>query len=293
MQTVERMAEPEMREAMQRPDAGTIPKGASKTVKGTVIYHSPVGDIQLDWEDGAVTALKNAGADAKAGAPNELTELVFRQLDEYFAGTRKTFDFPYRVHGTPFQEAVWAALQEIPYGETRSYKDIAEAIGHPKAFRGGGHGESRQSHLHRHPLPPRHWGGRFPCGLRRRAGHETGPAGVGKGQQQADSIKLHCPCRNSLRKLPFQEFRYGPGHRKPVVGKEVVRGIGDLPEQGPPARRTAWARGRRAAAAACIGPAFRRCTGPAFLSVPGPGFPGQAPRYGPMLPAEELRRWCR
>ena len=112
MQTVERMAEPEMREAMQRPDAGTIPKGASKTVKGTVIYHSPVGDIQLDWEDGAVTALKNAGADAKAGAPNELTELVFRQLDEYFAGTRKTFDFPYRVHGTPFQEAVWAALRE-------------------------------------------------------------------------------------------------------------------------------------------------------------------------------------
>lgn len=107
-------------------------------MKGTVIYHSPVGDIQLDWEDGAVTALKNAGADAKAGAPNELTELVFRQLDEYFAGTRKTFDFPYRVHGTPFQEAVWAALREIPYGETRSYKDIAEAIGHPKAFRAVG-----------------------------------------------------------------------------------------------------------------------------------------------------------
>ena len=64
--------------------------------------------------------------------------LVFRQLDEYFAGTRKTFDFPYRVHGTPFQEAVWAALREIPYGETRSYKDIAEAIGHPKAFRAVG-----------------------------------------------------------------------------------------------------------------------------------------------------------
>ena len=107
-------------------------------MKGTVIYPSPVGDIQLDWEDGAVTALKNAGADAKADAPNELTKLVFRQLDEYFAGTRRTFDFPYRLHGTPFQEAVWAALREIPYGETRSYKDIAEAIGHPKAFRAVG-----------------------------------------------------------------------------------------------------------------------------------------------------------
>ena len=115
-----------------------IPKGASSTMKGTAIYHSTVGDIQLDYEDGAVTALKNADADAKADAPNELTELVFRQLDEYFAGTRKTFDFPYRLHGTPFQEKVWAALREIPYGETRSYKDIAEAIGHPKAFRAVG-----------------------------------------------------------------------------------------------------------------------------------------------------------
>ena len=107
-------------------------------MKGTVIYHSPVGDIQLDYDDGVVTALKNADADAKADAPNELTELVFRQLDEYFAGVRKTFDFPYRLHGTPFQEKAWEALRDIPYGETRSYKDIAEAIGHPKAFRAVG-----------------------------------------------------------------------------------------------------------------------------------------------------------
>ena len=77
-------------------------------------------------------------ADAKIDAPNELVESVFRQLDEYFAGTRKGFDFPYRLHGTPFQKKVWAALREIPYGETRSYKDIAQAIGHPKAFRAVG-----------------------------------------------------------------------------------------------------------------------------------------------------------
>ena len=61
-------------------------------MKGTAIYPSPVGDIQLDWADGAVTALKNADADVNPGEPNELTRLVFRQLDEYFAGTRKTFD---------------------------------------------------------------------------------------------------------------------------------------------------------------------------------------------------------
>lgn len=107
-------------------------------MRGTAIYHSPVGNIQLDWEDGAVTALKNADANIHADAPNELTKLVFRQLGEYFSGTRKTFDFPYRLHGTPFQERVWAVLREIPYGETRSYKDIAEAIGRPKAFRAVG-----------------------------------------------------------------------------------------------------------------------------------------------------------
>lgn len=108
-------------------------------MKGTVIYHAPVGDLQVDWEDGAITTLKRAGADVKeVGAPNGLTEQVFRQLDEYFAGTRRHFDFPHRLHGTPFQEKVWAALRDIPYGETRSYKDIAEAIGHPKAFRAVG-----------------------------------------------------------------------------------------------------------------------------------------------------------
>ncbi len=105
---------------------------------GRAIYHSPVGDIQLEWENGAVTALKKVDTELKASEPNELTELVFRQLDEYFAGSRKVFDFPYRLHGTPFQEKVWEALREIPYGETRSYKDIAEAIGHPKAFRAVG-----------------------------------------------------------------------------------------------------------------------------------------------------------
>lgn len=107
-------------------------------MKGTAIYHSPVGEIQLDWEDGAVTALKNAEAGICADAPDELAKLVFRQLDEYFAGTRKAFDFPYRLHGTPFQKAVWAALREIPYGETRSYKDIAKAVGRPNAFRAVG-----------------------------------------------------------------------------------------------------------------------------------------------------------
>ena len=94
-------------------------------MKGTVIYHAPVGDLQVDWEDGAITALKRAGADVKeAGAPNELTEQVFRQLDEYFAGTRRRFDFPHRLHGTPFQEKVWAALRDIPYARRAATRTL-------------------------------------------------------------------------------------------------------------------------------------------------------------------------
>lgn len=104
----------------------------------TAMYHSPFGDMELDYEGGAVTALKMAGKEAEGKAPEGLALKVFRELDEYFQGRRKTFDIPCRTHGTAFQEKVWAALREIPYGETRSYRDIAEAIGHPKAYRAVG-----------------------------------------------------------------------------------------------------------------------------------------------------------
>lgn len=58
-----------------------------------------------------------------------------RQLDEYFAGKRKAFDIQLRLTGTDFQNEVWNALLDIPYGATKSYKDIARYIGKPKAVR--------------------------------------------------------------------------------------------------------------------------------------------------------------
>jgi len=63
---------------------------------------------------------------------------VLSQLEKYLAGELKRFDCSLDLRGTPFQRKVWAALAEIPYGQTRSYKEIAEAIGHPKAFRAVG-----------------------------------------------------------------------------------------------------------------------------------------------------------
>ena len=67
-----------------------------------------------------------------------------KQLEEYFAGERKTFDVPLDLWGTPFQQEVWKALLQIPYGETRSYQDIAQSVGNPKAVRavGGANGRN-------------------------------------------------------------------------------------------------------------------------------------------------------
>ncbi|CDA75446.1 methylated-DNA--protein-cysteine S-methyltransferase [Bacteroides sp. CAG:530] len=62
-------------------------------------------------------------------------EQTKKQLDEYFTGTRKAFDIPLHPVGTEFQQQVWNALLEIPYGETRSYKDIALSIANLKGIR--------------------------------------------------------------------------------------------------------------------------------------------------------------
>jgi len=60
------------------------------------------------------------------------------QIEEYLRGSRREFSVPLALHGTEFQKAVWSALQNIPYGETRSYQDIAVRIGRPKAVRAVG-----------------------------------------------------------------------------------------------------------------------------------------------------------
>jgi len=66
-----------------------------------------------------------------------------KQLDEYLEGKRKNFDLPVFAAGTPFQQLVWEALKTIPYGETRSYKDIAVQIGKSKACRAVGMANNR------------------------------------------------------------------------------------------------------------------------------------------------------
>ena len=70
---------------------------------------------------------------------------VLRQLKKYLKGELKSFDCPLDMKGTSFEKKVWSALKRIPYGRTRSYKDVAKSIGHPKAFRAVGNANGSNS----------------------------------------------------------------------------------------------------------------------------------------------------
>lgn len=101
----------------------------------------PVGPVWLAEENGSLTHLvfsKDKELDGVNIAQTSVIKEADKQLKEYFAGRRKEFDLPLVFHGTPFQKSVWNALMKIPYGETRSYKDIAELIDNPKACRAVG-----------------------------------------------------------------------------------------------------------------------------------------------------------
>ena len=97
---------------------------------------SPFGKISIGWEDDAVVSLRLG--EPESHSPSPVSELAAAQLQEYFAGTRKNFTFPIQLKGTPFQISVWQELARIPYGETRTYGDIAQSIGNPKAVRAVG-----------------------------------------------------------------------------------------------------------------------------------------------------------
>ena len=92
-----------------------------------------------------------------------------RQLNEYFSGRRTEFALKLDVDGTPFQRKVWNALRTIPFGETRSYGDIAKQIGNPGAMRAVGAANGRNPGVDRGALPSGHRLERQADGLRRRA----------------------------------------------------------------------------------------------------------------------------
>ena len=101
-------------------------------------YDFQFGILKIAYTDSTVTFLKKVTAIDEQNKPSALSDMVFTQVQEYFEGNRKHFDFPYELHGTDFQKKVWAALCTIPYGKTCTYKDIATIVGNPKASRAVG-----------------------------------------------------------------------------------------------------------------------------------------------------------
>ena len=101
-------------------------------------YKSPIGMLEIVCEGDALTLLKKV---EKIIEPHNETPLITKiktQLSEYFSGKRKIFDIKINAKGTEFQKRIWKELQKIPYGKTRSYSEIAAAVGNKNAQRAVG-----------------------------------------------------------------------------------------------------------------------------------------------------------
>ncbi len=104
---------------------------------------SPFGDLTLFEEDGALVSLDWGRVPDQGGSP--LLGRARDQLDAYFQGRLKAFDLPLRAQGTPFQKTVWSSMAAIPYGQTRTYKALAQELSSGPRAVGGACG--------RNPLP--------------------------------------------------------------------------------------------------------------------------------------------
>lgn len=109
-------------------------------------YETPVGIATVLEENGAITALHLGERPLPAGLVEKRTPLLretCNQLAAYFAGQLRVFDLPLAPRGTAFERTVWDALCTIPYGETRTYGQLAAQVGSPKACRAVGRANGR------------------------------------------------------------------------------------------------------------------------------------------------------
>ena len=113
------------------------------------LVDSPVGPLTVVADEGALAGLYMDGQrhlpdrSAFGARDDDALPQLREQLGAYFAGELRDFDVPLATRGTPFQESVWAALRDVPYGATCSYADLARAIGRPTAVRAVGAANGR------------------------------------------------------------------------------------------------------------------------------------------------------
>ena len=101
-------------------------------------YKSPIGILEIELENDTIQRLRVVESCLKISERTGYFAEVAKQLDEYFAGKRAKFELKISPRGTEFQKKVWAELLKIPYGKTKSYQEIAEAVGKRKAQRAVG-----------------------------------------------------------------------------------------------------------------------------------------------------------
>ena len=101
-------------------------------------YDSPVGLLEIQNTEGGIRSVNFVLEKKFQEEHTTYNQLVIKQLDEYFKGERKSFEMPFDLEGTDFQKRVWHELLKIPFGKTKSYMDIAKALGDVKAIRAVG-----------------------------------------------------------------------------------------------------------------------------------------------------------
>ena len=92
-----------------------------------ISMHAPIGDLTISVEDNIIVSLDWGWAQEQN--TNTLLQDAKSQLDDYFDGLRKNFDLPLEPPGTKFQQRVWSMMEQIPYGKTITYGEIAKALG--------------------------------------------------------------------------------------------------------------------------------------------------------------------
>lgn len=106
-------------------------------------YSSPIGMMEIAGTEDGISSIIFTDDEVTTGMVPEILKDAYDQLDEYFKGKRKVFDLKLSPEGTEFQKRVWEELENIPFGETLSYKDIASRIGNIKAVRAVGNANGK------------------------------------------------------------------------------------------------------------------------------------------------------
>ena len=112
--------------------------------RSTAFYHSEIGPIKIRaGKKGIESVVFQPKGKLCPSSPHPVLRKALRQLDEYFGGRRKRFSVPLSCRGTAFQKSIWRQIRQIPFGNTRSYRDLACQARKPRALRAVGQAVAR------------------------------------------------------------------------------------------------------------------------------------------------------